>query len=73
MDLERHQKFSSKQNLNRLELIKKGQKVNGRQFDKYLALIDELRTDKCGALLSNSLINMRRLIMLFMAMFAHYL
>lgn len=71
IDLEHHQKFLSEQNLHRLELIEKGQKVNGQQFDLYKPLVDELRTDRCGALLSNSLINTRRLILLFMAMFVH--
>ena len=47
----------------------KEEEINADQFEKYQPLIDEVRTDSRIALSNNFFINIRRLTMLYMAMF----
>ena len=49
--------------------VEKSSKIDEGQFEKYEPLLDDIKTDNRAAMLGFLLINSRRLVMLFMAMF----
>ena len=50
-------------------MIEEASRIDSRKFDKYEPLVEDLRLDKRSALLQSFLINVKRLVILYMAMF----
>ena len=55
--------------IKREKMIEEASRIDSRKFDKYEPLVEDLRLDKRSALLQSFLINVKRLVILYMAMF----
>ena len=58
-----------KTTLRREKVIEHASRMDANDFKKYAPLLEDLRLEKQGAVFGNALIIVRRLTMLYMAMF----
>lgn len=54
---------------NSRRLITRASSIQEKQFEKYLPLIEDLRQDSHVSMFNNIFITMRRMLMLYLAMF----